>query len=140
METTSTTFNLRTPERVRTILDWARINNKRIRIYYGNAETGCDWCEAYDTIGYIGRSCGKMKIPLLIPNRRSTGGTAILDHCIVRITCNHKVLYSHPNYHMPLKLDGNNIVNDDGECFFHNDDPAKVLREYKWFTGENDRH
>lgn len=140
METIHTTFNQYTPEAVRTVLDWARINNKRIRIYYGNRETGRDWCEVHDTIGYIGRSCGKMKIPLLIHNSRSTGGTAILDDCIVQITHEHRVLYRHPNYHMPLKVDGNNIVNEDGECFYHNDDHSKVLREYKWFTGESDRH
>jgi len=38
---------------------------------------------------------------LLIHNRRSLGGGAILDHCIVRIieTRIGRVLYSHAHYH-----------------------------------------
>jgi len=42
-----------------------------------------------------------VKVPLLIANRRSLGGTAILDHCIVRIrsSAGGRVLYQHPDYH-----------------------------------------
>ena len=34
---------------------------------------------------YIGNSLGPLKVPLLIHNRRSSGGPAILDHCVVKI-------------------------------------------------------
>lgn len=135
-----TSFNKNTPQKVREILEWARENHKRIRIYYGDKKTGRDWCESYDTIGYIGRSCGQVKVPLLISNRNSCSGPAILDDCIVKITYDHQVLYEHPTYHMPLRLDGNQIVDEEGVCHFRSDDASKVIREYKWFTGHYDRH
>ena len=42
-----------------------------------------------------------MKVPLLVANRRSLGGGAILTHCIVRIreSAGGRVLYQHPSYH-----------------------------------------
>ena len=51
--------------------------------------------------GYIGRSTGSQKIPLLIYNTRSMGGDHILDHCIVKIATavGKHVLYQHPKYH-----------------------------------------
>ena len=142
MEVNGTTYNNSTPSTVISVLEWARTGNKRIRIFYGDRKTGRDWCEAYDTVGCIGRSSGISKVPILLRNRRSTSGTAILDDCIVKITCDHEVMYKHPNYHLPLKLDSdrNRIVDDQGQCFYRNDDWSKVIKEYKWFIGHYDRH
>lgn len=96
-----TYYNESTPDAVIRVLENSRINNKRIRIFYGDRETGRDWMEIYDTIGTIGRSCGAVKVPLLIKNNRSMGGGAILDHCIVKITIDKKVVYQAPNYYLP---------------------------------------
>ena len=67
----------------------------------GAKELGRDWLEENDTRGYIGRSTGSIKVPLLINNKRSIGGPALLDHCIVRIRASSggRVLWQHPNYH-----------------------------------------
>ena len=140
MEINGTTYNNNTPATVISVLEWARKGNKRIRIFYGDRKTGRDWCEAYDTVGCVGRSSGISKVPILLRNCRSTSGTAILDDCIVKITWDHKVMYKHPEYHLPLKLDGNQIVDDEGQCFYRNDDKTKVYNEYKWYTGRYDRH
>ena len=79
-------------------------SSRRLRLYYGDVETGRDWEEVYEVTGYIGRSTGRIKIPLLIHNTRSFGGGAILDHCIVKIEHSNKrtggVLYQHPHYHI----------------------------------------
>ena len=94
-------YHDQTPMQVINILDWANHNrfDIRLRIFCGDANTGKDWLKEYDTQGYICRSTGRIKIPLLVNNSRSYGGPALLDHCIVKITHDKKVLYQHPNYH-----------------------------------------
>ena len=68
------------------IIDWletSRTRAQRIRLFYGLQ--GEPWNDENDTIGNVGRSTGKNKIPLLIKSSRSMGGGAILDDCIYRI-------------------------------------------------------
>lgn len=93
-----TAYHVETSNRVINILENIRNSKKRVRIFYGDPKTGRDWLEEYDTIGYIGRSAGKIKIPLLIKNSRSIGGGGILDNCIIKITMNKKTIYQHPKY------------------------------------------
>ena len=79
-----TSYDLRTPNEV--IRVWNCPTNRiRLHISLGDTATGLDWLEENDVCGYVGRSMGPIKVPLLIANRRSLGGGAILDHCIVRI-------------------------------------------------------
>lgn len=99
-----TSFDSRTPDEVIRVLENARLNRTRLHISLGETEgpqAGKDWLEEWDVMGYVGRSMGPVKVPLLIANRRSTGGGAILDHCIVRIreSAGGRVLYQHPLYH-----------------------------------------
>jgi len=96
-------FDIRTPETVCNILaQYAGRRDVRLRLYYGDAETGRCWMEEHDTIGYIGRSTGQIKIPLLIKTSRSWGGSPILDHCIIKITISGITLYEHPLFNMPV--------------------------------------
>lgn len=101
-----TFYDARTPEEVIRVLELARRNRTRLHISLGETDNnrgdiGWDWLEEFDTHGYVGRSIGPVKVPLLIANRRSTGGGAILDHCIVRIRTSSggRVLWQHPKYH-----------------------------------------
>lgn len=96
-----TSYHAETSEKVCSILENARINRQKIRIFLGDSETGRDWTEEYDTTGTIGRSTGDIKVPLIIKNTRSMGGCAILDHCIVKITIDKRTVYQHPTYHLP---------------------------------------
>lgn len=101
-----TTYHTNTPQAVIDVLERARQTGQRLRLYYGDAATGRDWRQVYDVTGTIGRSCGSIKIPLMIANRRSSGGPGILDHCIVKITTTKKpytVLYVHSTYHQVEK-------------------------------------
>jgi hypothetical protein len=95
-----TSYHSATPSAVIDALEKARRNHTRIHVSYGDSSTGMDWLEEFDTTGYVGRSMGPTKVPLLLANRRSSGGGAILDHCIVRIRARAggNVLYSHPSY------------------------------------------
>ena len=94
-------FHKDTPLAVCQALYNARQMHTRLRIFLGDADTGRDWHEENDVAGYIGCSMGPLKVPLLICNSRSSGGGAILDHCIVRIINNKtgQQYYKHPQYH-----------------------------------------
>lgn len=110
-----TSYNAKASDEIISILENARQYNKRVRLFYGNTETGRDWMEVYDTMGTIGRSYGEVKIPLLIKNSRSIGGSAILEDCIVKITIDKKVVYQHENYSLPtLEI----VENKGKECTF----------------------
>ena len=124
-----TAYHIDTPDRVVMLLERSRQERIRLRLYYGDKETGRDWCEVYDTVGYVGRSTGRIKIPLLIKTSRSSGGGAILDNCIVKIEYANKakqgrrVLYQHPNYHLPKhgdtmcpKWHEPVLTDEDGNC------------------------
>ena len=136
-----TAYHKDTPEEVISWLETSRERKQRIRIFYGDRKTGRDWKEECDTMGYIGRSTGRIKIPILLHNSRSTGGTAVLDHCIVKITTvgsdnKPHTVYQHKNYHLCNKRTIKKMEKDhpysvilDGEeyaCF-------KTLQEAKNF-------
>jgi hypothetical protein len=99
-----TSFHYDTPDEVVRVLENARLNRQRVHISLGVTDgpnQGRDWLEEFETHGYVGRSMGPVKVPLLVANRRSSGGGAILDHAIVRIRTSSggRVLYQHPHYH-----------------------------------------
>lgn len=89
-------------------LKLAELNRLRIRVHYGDIETGQDWGDLYDVAGQIGRSVGPNRIRLLLANSRAIGGGAILESCIVRVRfANRKDggdLYRHPAYTPPPRF------------------------------------
>ena len=94
-----TCYHWDTPEEVVMILEAARNGGYRLRFFLGDSKTGRDWNEENDVVGYIGRSTGSIKIPLLIHNSRSMGGGAMLDDCLVKIMREGRTLWHHPKYH-----------------------------------------
>lgn len=106
-EINGTSYHAQTPDKVCNVLEQARATRTRIKIDLGytdeapeGKQVGQSWGEIHDVTGYVGRSTGRVKIPLLVYNSRSMGGGAILDHCIVQIKESRggRVLYQHPNY------------------------------------------
>lgn len=93
-----TFFDEGTNEKVMEILERSRINDERIRLFFGDKETGRCWHETFDVLGRVGRSTGSHKIPLLIKSVRSSGGGAILTACIVAITKDKEFIYKHPGF------------------------------------------
>jgi len=102
-----TAYHEETEDAIVLVLENARQSNRliRLRLCYGDVETGRDWGESCDTTGYIGRSTGSIKIPLMIRGINSTGGGGLLDHCIIRIEWKERgykeytEVYRHPHYH-----------------------------------------
>lgn len=107
-------FNDKTNDAVKRVITSAYNSKQRIRIVYGDSETGRDWLEENDVIGTIGRSTGTIKTPLLISNSRSFGGGAILTDCIVKIVDvkTKRVLYVNPKYTIPTLVKCESQHND----------------------------
>lgn len=97
-EVNGTSYHEETPEQIVSVLESCRTNNRRIRLFYGDTKSGLVWPEECDVIGTLGRSTGRYKVPLLLKTERSTGGGAILDHCIVGIKFGNVYLYKHPSF------------------------------------------
>lgn len=95
-----TCYHVETKAEVANILEDARQKDYPLRIFYGDQVSGRDWLEEHDVVGYIGRSTGSVKVPLMIKNRRKSGGPALLDQCIVKIMRGTLTLYQHQNYHL----------------------------------------
>jgi hypothetical protein len=95
-----TFLHAETPFEVVVSLRAAWHGKRKIRLFLGDPETGLDWNEESDVIGYLGRSMGPIKVPLLLKSRRSDGGPALFDHCIVKLTdAAGNLFWQHPNYH-----------------------------------------
>ena len=98
-----TSYYKGTDIKVMHILERIRKDHIRIKLSYGDINTGRDWNETNDIYGYVGRTCGKIKIPILLHNNNSMGGGTILTDCIVKIEYankkNGKIIYKHPRYH-----------------------------------------
>jgi len=87
-----------TPKEVINLLEDSRKNKKRISLTFGDKDTGEVWGKEK---GIVGSSTGTCKIPLVIKTKRSLGGEAILDDCILKIVdSNGKVTYSHERAHV----------------------------------------
>lgn len=96
-----TSYDSDTPDAVIEVLERVRASGDRITIVYGDTETGEPWEDRPES-GYVGRSGGSLKIPILLYDRRSIGGMAVSDSRILEIrhsnTKNGGVLYKHPKF------------------------------------------
>lgn len=95
-EVNGTSYHKETADAVVDVLEKARQNRTRIVLDYGDTKTGKSWGEVHDVAGYVGRSTGIYKVPLLVHNSRSLGGGAILDHCItgIKTSAGKRTLYA----------------------------------------------
>lgn len=101
-------FNEKTSLKLQTLITHLSHSRERVRIWYGDINTGKAWPEEHDVTGFIGRSTGEKPIPLLINNSRSFGGGGLLDHCIVRIDRieGKRTIYQHDNFDHGIMVNG----------------------------------
>jgi len=101
-----TTYHNDTPLNVIRVLEKSRTSKRgmRLKLFYGEQETGAAWGDVERC--YIGRSTGRIKIPLVIYRSNSMGGSGVLDHCIVRIesSTGGVVHWSHDKFHIPNEV------------------------------------
>jgi hypothetical protein len=93
-----TYYHQDTPDEVVEILEQIRKSGARVRLFYGDKWTGRDFLEENDVVGYIHRSAGPIKTPILIPRSDSICGSPIMDNAVVRITRGKVNLYQQDNY------------------------------------------
>lgn len=74
----------------------------RIRVFYGDIHTGRSWNEEYDVMGKIGRTCGNIKIPILLKRKDSYYGGALLLSSVIRIDDieDKRTLWKLSNFHV----------------------------------------
>lgn len=65
------------------VIDRCLNNGTRVRLFYGDTETGRDWGEENDVLGTIGRTTGPLKTPILVP-KGEYSGTVINESSIVK--------------------------------------------------------
>lgn len=83
-ECNGTSYSADTPQRLVELLESLRASKTRVRVTYGDRQTGEPWPDLPEC-GHISRSTGSIKIPILVKNARSTGGAGLLASCIVKI-------------------------------------------------------
>lgn len=115
-----TSYHIETSKQVIDVLESARLNKTRIRVYYGDVATGKCWHEEHYVTGYVGRSTGISKIPLLIYNKNSIGGCGVLDSCIIKIrkASGGQILFQADNFqHSTFKITPSNVDGYTHEVF-----------------------
>jgi len=146
-----TAYHIDTNDQIIRVLENARNSNSRIRVFYGYEENGTDWLEEYDTMGTISRSCGTIKIPLIIKNKNSSGGAGLSDNRIIKITIDKKTVYQTPNYHIgtieikeatkELKEEGYNTrVYIDNKNVANFKDITRAEQYIKFIKGDSNKH
>lgn len=100
----NTCYQSETPVELIDILQHLREVHERIKITYGDRDTGIAWPEEYDIIGFVSRSTGKLPIPILVYSDRSMGGGSILTGCILKVVTypGRKVYYKAKNFQEPI--------------------------------------
>ena len=127
-------------QQVMLVLEGAYMAKTRIRVWYGDTLSGTAWPEENDVLGYVGRSTGQNKIPLLIPNSRSNGGGGILQDRIVRIdSITHR---GHPLYQHETFSAGSWYADTLGQLWHFGeiwgvfDSEDKAMRHMHFMTGK----
>lgn len=104
-------FPAGTPSKVASVLEDLRDTDTVVRIIQGDPQTGKSWLDEYDVVGYVRRTVGTMKCPMLVEPLddgdgyvRSAGAGHIIgaERVLRIIDCDTlRDLYRAPNYKAP---------------------------------------
>jgi hypothetical protein len=80
-------YRIETNKKVVDALEYCRKKRLRVKLNYGDIETGKSWNEEHDTIGYVSMSKGyEARFPILVYNARAYGGGSLMDNNVLKIT------------------------------------------------------
>lgn len=95
-------FDPATPDDlVRLLEGWYR-SNARLTFDFGDTDTGESWGDTYDVSGYIGRTTGTIKSPILVNNKRSMGGPILSTNRILTVRPSNKKHGDYLLYQAPV--------------------------------------
>lgn len=140
----ATWFEPGTPQKVKQILSAANTSFNQhgpsgtiLRLFLGDQQTGRDWCEENDVVGYVGRTNGTMKVPILLEPLILSKTSLSAAHCGGPISTNSILriidvvtgaeLYRAVNYELPSL----EITHKPADIHL----PFKVIREGKEHAG-----
>jgi hypothetical protein len=131
-------FNEGTNEKVIEVLSMVQKDRRRVRVWFGDVLTGKSWDEENDVCGYIGKSTGMNKIPLLIHNEKSFGGGALLCDSIVKIvdTKSKVIYYQHENFSQSNFTEQGCQVLKDGQTYATCENETKVRNLRDFMNGD----
>lgn len=113
-------FPANVPETVKRVITEACGTSRRLRLFYGDRDTGKAWPEENGVAGSIGASMGPCRVPLLLHNSRSDGGGSILTGCIVGIKAGQYWLYQHPSFDVGAWTIGAPVTEGYQSAVYHN--------------------
>lgn len=99
-------FDLKTNDQVRNVLasifQARTLKSQRVRIWYGNVQTGRAWNDTYNVSGYIGRTADRYPRPAVMGFKSSLEGDVIHTSKIVRIDIveTGETVYAHESFHV----------------------------------------
>jgi hypothetical protein len=126
-------------EKLLETLKQCRGSSRRYRFFYGDTETGRSWNDEHDVLGYVSNSTGDTACLILVPTRRSSGGGALLDSCIIRIddTLTRRRLYCHDKFHSTIKQVGNECHDTHTDSVYsRHDHPLKARKLNEFMHGQ----
>lgn len=98
-----TFFEIGTRHEVQEVLQrYMHKRDEMIRIMVGDPETGVDSCSEFEVVGFVGRSGGSMKVPLMCEPGEGGGGPIPTSRVLRIIRARDgKELFRHPKYQVP---------------------------------------
>lgn len=79
------------------------LKSTRLRIWYGNTETGRAWNDTFNVAGYIGRSASRHPQPVVQQFKSAMQGEVLSTDKIIRIDIveTGETVYRHKHFHVP---------------------------------------
>lgn len=99
-------FDLKTNDKVRHVLSsifqTRSLKSQRVRIWYGNVQTGRAWNDTFNVSGYIGRTAERYPRPAVMGFKSSLEGDVVHTSKIVRIDIveTGATVYAHDSFHV----------------------------------------